>query len=157
MKKVSVRPLLWLAWFIPSLAWADSCTEVGLYSNETRHVELDFVEMPLFTDINGNPIPPQNQTMGLYSMVLSLPFGFADVRIESYSLIGAITESNPCYAKFTPATGLLTIPKILVPTVIPYVHGSPISGPIVECSATLQQSVVRPEIFSLIQYNCVSS
>ena len=157
MKKVSVRPLLWLAWFVPSLALADLCTEVGIYSNETRQVELDFVEMPIFTDINGNPVPPQNQMMGLYSMVLSLPFGFADVKIESYSLIGAITESNPCYAKFTPTTGLLEIPKILVPTIIPYLHGSPIYGPIVECSATLQQSVLRPETFSLIQYNCAFS
>ncbi len=157
MKKVSVRPLLWLAWFIPSLALADLCTEVGIYSNDTRQVKLDFVEMPIFTDMNGNPIPPQNQTMGFYSMVLSLPFGFADIRIESYTLIGEITESNPCYAKFTPSTGLLEIPKILVPTIIPYLHGNPISGPIVECSATLQQSVLRPEIFSLIHYNCVLS
>ena len=43
MKKVSVRPLLWLAWFIPSLAIADLCPEVGIYSNETRQVELEYI------------------------------------------------------------------------------------------------------------------
>jgi hypothetical protein len=155
MKKVLVRPLLWLALFSPALALADLCPEVGRYSNETRQVELDFVEMPVFTDLDGNPIPFQDQVRGLYSMVLSLPFGFADIKIDSYSLIGTITDSNPCYAKFDLATGSLEIPKILVPTLIPYLHGNPISGPVVECSATLQQSVIRPTVFRLTQYNCV--
>ena len=156
MKKVLVKPLLWLALFSPSLVLADSCTEVGTYDNETRQVELNFVEIPIFTDLDGNPIPPQDQ-MGLYSMVLSLPFGFADIKIDNYELIGTITNSNPCYAKFDPATGLLEIPKIIVPTLIPYLYGNPISGPNVECSATLQQSVIRPTVFRLTQYNCVIS
>ena len=155
MKPVLVGPLLWLALFSPSLVLADLCTEVGRYSNETRQVELNSVEMPIFNDLDGNPIPLQEQAMGLYSMVLSLPFGFADIKIESYSLIGTITDSDPCYAKFNPATGSLEIPKILVPTIIPYLHGNPISGPIIECSATLQQSVIRPTVFRLTQYDCV--
>ena len=152
MKKVLARPLLWLALFSPSLALADLCTEVSVYSNENRQVELN-VEMPIFTDLDGNPLA--EPVMGLYLMVLSLPFGFADIRIDSYDLIETITDSNPCYAKFNPATGSLDIPKIRVPTIIPYLHGNPITGPIVECSATLQQSVVRPTVFRLIQYNCV--
>ena len=128
----------------------DPCVQLPVYSNETRQATLPFVEMPLYLDIHGQAI----QLTGLYSAMLEIPFGFSDFQIKELTFKEVLTESNSCHAKFTPDTGTLEIPKIRVPTITPALQKIPTSGLNAECQATLRQSLIRPEVFSLTQYNC---
>jgi hypothetical protein len=124
--------------------------EPATYSNETRQATLPYVEVPLYTDINGQAI----LSLGLFSATLGIPFGFSDIRVETLTFIETIAQTDPCHAQFTPANGLLTIPTLQVPTIVPYLKSEPISGPVVQCNAKLQQSILRPDVLSLIEFNC---
>ncbi|NJO18141.1 MAG: hypothetical protein HC877_21145 [Thioploca sp.] len=124
--------------------------EPATYDNEMRQVELPYVEIPLYTDINGQAI----LSIGLFSATLGIPFGFSDIQVETLTFLDTITQTDPCHAQFTPADGLLTIPTLQVPTIVPYLKNEPISGPPVQCNAKLQQSILRPDVLSLIEFNC---
>jgi len=126
-----------------------SC-QPALYSNETRQIHLPEVAIPAFADVGGQKI----QRMDLYSAVLTIPFGFADFELSSWSFLKTIAAVTPCYAQFFPEEGSLKIPMLQVPTLTPYLKNEIVSGPVVECQASLQQSVVRPEVFSLIEWEC---
>jgi alpha-tubulin suppressor-like RCC1 family protein len=126
-----------------------SC-DPATYSNETREVTLPYVEVPLYTDVNGQAI----LSIGLFSATLGIPFGFSDIKVETLTFIKTIAQTDPCHAQFTPENGLLMIPALKVPTIVPYLKSEPISGPIVQCNAKLQQSILRPDVLSLIEFNC---
>lgn len=128
----------------------DPCMKLPSYSNETRQVSLPFVEIPLYLDVHGQTA----QLTGLYSALLEIPFGFSDFQIKELTFKEVMTESNSCHAKFTPDTGTLEIPKIRVPTSVPYLKEIPTSGLAIECQVTLSQSLIRPEVFSLSKFNC---
>ena len=140
-----------------STAGTDASTDVepapcepATYSNETRQVDLPYVEVPLYTDIDGKSI----LFTGIFSAILEIPFGFSDIQVKELTFIETIEQTNSCHAKFDPENGLLTIPILNVPTIIPSLTNNPISGPEVQCDATLQQSVLRPDVLSLIEFNC---
>jgi hypothetical protein len=92
--------------------------------------------------------------VGLYSAVLQIPFGFSDFEIKELSFVEVLAESSAENAQFEPEMGQLDIPKIKVQTVIPHAGATPTPGPEVLCHAKLQQSVLRAEVFSLIEYEC---
>ena len=120
------------------------------YSNETRQAILPCVEIPLYTDINGSPI----NITGLYSAVLEIPFGFSDFEAKELTFLEIIDESNPTHARFNPDTGILDIPRIDVPTTVPLLVGGTIPGPVLQCSAKLQQSALRAEVLMLQEFDC---
>jgi hypothetical protein len=92
--------------------------------------------------------------VGLYSALLQIPFGFSDFELKELSFLEILAESSAEHAQFEPQNGQLDIPQIKVPTVIPHAGSTPIPGPEVLCHAKLQQSVLRAEVFSLIEYEC---
>ena len=120
------------------------------YSNETRQAILPCVEIPLYTDINGSPI----NITGLYSAVLEIPFGFSDFEAKELTFLEIIEESNPAHARFNPDSGILDIPRIDVPTTVPLLVGGTVPGPILQCSAELQQSALRAEVLMLQEFDC---
>lgn len=126
-------------------------SEPATYSNETREAFIPCLEMPLYTDFDGQPV---GVVMGLYSAVLEIPFGFSDFRVKELALLGEIETSNPDNAAFDSESGILYIPSVQVPTITPYLGPAVVSGPILDCYAVLQQSVLRPEVLSLIDYSC---
>ena len=124
--------------------------EPATYSNETRQVTNLSIEIPLYTDVDGKSI----LFTGLFSAILEIPFGFSDIQVKELTFIETIEQTNSCHAQFSPENGLLTIPFLTVPTIIPSLTNNPISGPNVQCDATLQQSILRPDVLSLIDFNC---
>ncbi|MDY6991686.1 MAG: ExeM/NucH family extracellular endonuclease [Pseudomonadota bacterium] len=125
-------------------------TQMAVYSNITRQAFLPCIEIPLYTDIDGQTV----SMLGLYSGILEIPFGFSDFRLKELTFLQQITESTAQHAKFFPESGQLEIPQIEVTTIIPYLNDELISGPVVICSVQLQQSVLRPEVLSLTQFEC---
>lgn len=134
----------------PTATSEPSPCEPATYSNDTRQATLPGVEVPLYTDVNGQAI----LSIGLFSATLEIPFGFSDIKVKTLTFIKTIAQTDPCHAQFTPENGLLTIPALKVPTIVPYLKSEPISGPIVQCNAKLQQSILRPDVLSLIEFNC---
>lgn len=124
--------------------------EPATYNNETRQAILPCVEIPLYTDINGSPI----NITGLYSAVLEIPFGFSDFEAKELTFLEIIEESNPTHARFNPDSGILDIPRIDVPTTVPLLVGGTVPGPTLQCSAELQQSVLRAEVLILQEFDC---
>jgi hypothetical protein len=120
------------------------------YSNETRQAILPCVEIPLYTDINGSPI----NITGLYSVVLEIPFGFSNFEAKELTFLEIIDESNPIHARFNPDSGILDIPRIDVPTTVPLLVDGTIPGPVLQCSAKLQQSALRAEVLMLQDFDC---
>ncbi|BAP58206.1 hypothetical protein THII_3909 [Thioploca ingrica] len=143
---------------VPTIVGSDPITigelascEPATYSNETRQATLPYVEIPLYTDIDGKSI----LSIGLFSAILEIPFGFSDIQVKELTFISTIEQTNPCHPQFKPENGVLTIPVLNVPTIVPYLKSTPIFGPIVQCDATLQQSILRPDVLSLTGFNCV--
>ncbi|BAP57820.1 hypothetical protein THII_3523 [Thioploca ingrica] len=124
--------------------------EPAIYSNQTDQAYLPAVEMPFFTRIDGKAV----NLIGLYSALLEMPFGFSDFEVKELTFIQTTATSDPCHAIFTPDTGTLTIPFLEVTAVTRYLSPQLIEGPVLTCSATLQQSVLKPEVLSLIKYAC---
>jgi hypothetical protein len=65
-----------------------------------------------------------------------------------------IETSYPLHAHFNPDTGILDIPRIDVPVIVPLFGGKSIDGPTLQCSAVLQQSALRPEVLMLKEFDC---
>lgn len=133
------------------------CDSAATYSNETRQAVLSTVEIPLYTDIDGKPLEIDGKPVmltGLYSAVLEIPFGFFDFEVKEFSFQKFVTESDPCHAKFTPATGILEVPEIEVPTLPILSYGQLTASPVIKCRAVLQQSVLREEALSLKDFEC---
>jgi hypothetical protein len=120
------------------------------YSNETRQAILPCVEIPLYTDINGSPI----EFTGLYSAVLEIPFGFSDFEAKALNFLEIIEESDPNHARFNPDSGILDIPRIDIPTIVPLLGGGTVPGPTLQCHAKLQQSALRGEVLMLQDFDC---
>jgi hypothetical protein len=128
-----------------------SCSnEPATYSNETRQAILPCVEIPLYTDINGSSI----ELTGLYSAVLEIPFGFSEFEAKELNFLEIIEESNPSHAWFNPDSGILDIPRIDMPTIVPLLDGETVPGPTLQCSAKLQQSALRAEVLMLQDFDC---
>ena len=131
----------------------DSPVPPATYSNTTREAIIPCLEMQLYTDIDGKPLILDPALKGLYRAVLEIPFGFSDIEVKELTWIEDLTTSNSDTAKFDSETGILSIPTIEVPT-ITYITGETASGPIVNCYAVLRQSVLRPTVLSLTEFNC---
>ena len=128
-----------------------ACELTATYSPETRQAYLPYIEIPLYNDIDGQAVA---SVMGVYSGVLEIPFGFNDFAVKELTFLNLIEQSQPCHARFIPGTGKLQIPSIRVPTQIAYLNNELTQGVEMECSATLQQSILRREIFSLVDFEC---
>ncbi|MCP3893148.1 MAG: hypothetical protein GY706_00740, partial [Bacteroides sp.] len=120
------------------------------YSNDTRQAILPCVEVPLYTDVEGHPI----ELMGLYSAVMEIPFGFSDFEVKELTFLEIIETSNLLHAHFNPNTGILDIPRIDVPTIASLLGEGSADGPALQCSAILQQSVLRVEVLMLKELDC---
>ncbi|BAP55934.1 hypothetical protein THII_1637 [Thioploca ingrica] len=75
-----------------------------------------------------------------------------DFEVKELTFIQTMTASDTGHAIFTPDTGILTIPTLEVTAVASYLSPELIEGLVLTCSATLQQSVLRPDVLSLIKY-----
>jgi predicted extracellular nuclease len=128
-----------------------SCDLVANYSPEKRQAYLPYIEMPLYTDIDGQAVAT---VTGLFAGVLEIPFGFADFAVKELVFLNFVEQSKSCHARFIPEEGQLQIPNIRVPTQTSYLHNEVILGVEMECSATLQQSILRKEVFSLVAFDC---
>ena len=128
----------------------EPCELSAYYSPETRQAYLPYVEIPLYMDINGQGVA----VTGVYSGVLEIPFGFADFAVKELVFLNLIEQSQSCHARFIPEEGKLQVPYIKVPTQTPYLNNELILGAEMECSATLQQSILRKEVFSLVNFEC---
>lgn len=120
------------------------------YHNDSRQAYLPYVDIPLYTDIDGQ----QLMWLGIYSAVLEITDGFADFAVKTLSFQSVSTQSHPCHAQFEPITGLLEIPQLEIPTLAIMASGHWAQGPRVTCQATLQQSVIRIEMLSLNTLAC---
>lgn len=124
--------------------------EPAIYSNQTDQAYLPALKIPFFTEIDGETI----NRVGLYSALLEMPFGFYDFKVKELTFIQTITTSDPGHATFMPDTGILTIPILEMTAVTSYLSPQLIEGPILTCSASLRQSVLRPDVLSLIEHTC---
>jgi len=120
------------------------------YSNDTRQAMLPCVEIPLYTDVTGQPI----ELIGLYSTILEIPFGFSDFEVKEMTFSEIIETSNPSHARFNPDSGILDVPRIDVPTIVPLFGGETTAGPTLQCRASLQQSELRAEVLMLKAFDC---
>jgi hypothetical protein len=136
--------------FKVSVESVSAACEPAIYSNQTAQAYLPALEIPFFTEIDGKAI----NLIGLYSAILEIPFGFNDFEVKELTFIQTLATSDPCHAIFTPDTGILTIPTLEVTAVTSYLSPQLIEGPVLTCSATLQQSVLKPEVLSFIRYAC---
>jgi hypothetical protein len=136
--------------FKVSVESVSAACEPAIYSNQTDQAYLPAVEMPFFTKIDGKAV----NLIGLYSAILEIPFGFSNFEVKELTFIQTLATSDPCHAIFTPDTGILTIPALEVTAVTSYLSPQLIEGPVLTCSATLQQSVLKPDVLSLIKYAC---
>jgi photosystem II stability/assembly factor-like uncharacterized protein len=122
--------------FKVSVVGAPVC-EPASYSEQTQQAYLPAIEIPLFNTLN------------LYSASLELasletPSSSYDFfRVKELTFLQTITTANPCHAVFMPNTGILTIPRLQVT-----------EEPAFTCAATLQQSLLQPNILSLSKYTC---
>ena len=131
---------------------------VATYSNDTRQAILPCLEMPLYLDPTGQNFDAilSSPPIGLYSATLEIPFGFSDFEVKALSFKASLSEPDATHAQFDPNTGVLTIPKIQMPSIVPWLNaGLQISGPKLECSVVLQQSILRAEVLSLTDLQCV--
>jgi hypothetical protein len=128
----------------------ESCELSAYYSPQTRQAYLPYIEIPLYMDINGKAVG----VIGVYSGVLEIPFGFGDFAVKELVFLHLIEQSESCHARFIPEEGKLQVPYIKVPTQTPYLNNELIPGAEMECSATLQQSILRKEVFSLVSIEC---
>lgn len=126
-----------------------TCTP-ATYHNDSRQVYLPYVDMPLYTDIDGKPL----MLIGTYSATLAIVDGFSDFAVQALSFQATRAQANRCHAQFEPEQGILEIPQVHVPTLAMLSPGSWAQGPTITCQARLQQSVIRIEVFSLITLNC---
>ena len=118
------------------------------YSNTSREAILPAVAVPLYVDINGEPVA----FWGAYSVTLEIPFGFSDFQFKEYSFIEMLPDAptDLCYSIYDPLEGSITINEISVPTIVPIYSSSGLDeGPSLKCSAVLTHSPIRPEVFSL--------
>ncbi len=135
-----------------SLLCNSESSVAAVYSNDTRQAIIPCLEMPPLLD-------PTNEPLGLpviplYTAVLEIPFGFYDFRVNQLTFVDKLTTSNPNNAKFDPDTGVLTVPSVDIPIITPSFGGQTASGFLVNCNATLRESVSRPEVLKLIDLNC---
>jgi hypothetical protein len=156
----SILPLPTAAQESSSIADIDSyflstlCSEKPpTYSNETRQLDLPCLEIPAWLDISGKP----TKLVGLYSAILEISSGFNEFEVIQFDYSNIVNASNPLHAKFDVETGILNIPYAQIPTVIPLPNGNQIPGPILTCSATLQQSALRPNFLQLVDADCNQS
>jgi hypothetical protein len=113
------------------------CEPISYYDKGIQRAHLWKLEIPLFDTIN------------LYSATLELaslgtPSGSYDrFRVKELTFQQTVTTADPCHAVFMPNTGILTIPTLRVT-----------EKQTLTCAATLQQSLLQPDILSLIEYAC---
>lgn len=127
----------------------DVCSN-ATYSNETRQAILPCVDIPLYTDVAGSPI----KLTGLYSVMMEIPFGFSDFEVKEVTFLELIETPNPLHAHFNPDTGILDVPRIDIPVIVPLFGGKSTNGPTLQCSATLQRSALRAEVLMLKEFDC---
>ena len=78
---------------IQELSFVTCSNDPATYSNETRQAILPCVEIPLYTDVTGQPI----ELIGLYSTILEIPFGFSDFEVKEMTFSEIIETSNPMH------------------------------------------------------------
>jgi vibriolysin len=131
---------------------------LATYSNETQQATIPCLEVPLYTDVDGEPfftnIDGQSLPLtGLYSAVLDMQSGFADIQMAQFHWIDIITQPNADYAKFIPNNGILDIPNIYVPADLIY-PDTPVDK-LIQCHVSLQQFMFEPGTFQLRDdYSC---
>jgi pseudolysin/vibriolysin len=135
-----------------SLLCKSGVAVAATYDNYSRQAIIPCLEMPTLLD-------PTDELLGLpvislYTAVLEIPFGFYDFRVNQLTFVDKLTTSNPNNAKFDPDTGILTIPSVNISTITPSFGGQTASGFLVNCNATLRESVLKPEVLKLIDLNC---
>ncbi|BAP54940.1 elastase [Thioploca ingrica] len=124
----------------------------AIYSNDTRQAIIPCLEMPPLLDPTDGPLGLS--VVSLYTAVLEIPFGFSDFRVNQLTFVDKLTTSNPNNAKFDPDTGVLTVPSVDISTITPSFGGQTAAGFLVNCNATLRESVLKPEVLKLIDLNC---
>lgn len=130
---------------------AVGCNNPAIYFNNIREAHLPAVEIPLYIDMSGQPI----SSVGLFAVKLRIPFGFADFEVKEIVFKEILVNSDPCNAQFIPETGILTVPQVEIPTFIIITDSIPPQlGPVIKCSAVLQQSNIRISVLSLKELQC---
>jgi len=135
---------------------AVGCNNPAIYFNDIREAHLPAVEIPLYLDMSGQPIP----SVGLFAVKLRIPFGFSDFEVKEVVFKEIFKQSDPCNAQFIPETGILTVPQVEIPTFIAITDltqlqlSSVVIGPVIKCSAVLQQSNIRISVLSLKELQC---
>ena len=124
------------------------------YDNDYRQAVIPCLEMPAYVDVDGQPLMLSTPTTSLYTAVLEIPFGFSDFRVTQLNFLERLDNPSPNNAKFDPETRILTVPSVDIPTITPSFGGQTASGFLVNCNATLQESVLKPEVLKLIELNC---
>jgi hypothetical protein len=129
----------------------EGCNNPAIYFNDIREAHLPAVEIPLYLDMSGQPI----SSVGLFAVKLRIPFGFADFEVKEVVFKEILKNSDSCNAKFIPETGILTVPQVEIPTFIAITDSiQPQLGPVIKCSAVLQQSNIRISVLSLKELQC---
>ncbi|NJO18140.1 MAG: hypothetical protein HC877_21140 [Thioploca sp.] len=127
------------------------CNNPATYDNNLREAHLPAVEVPLYIDITGQPIP----SIGLFDVKLRIPFGYSDFELKEAVFKGILIDSDPCNAQFIPETGILSVPQVKIPTLIAAIDSTQSQvGPDIKCSAILQQSNIRITVLSLKELQC---
>jgi hypothetical protein len=127
------------------------CNNPAIYFNDIREAHLPAVEVPLYIDITGQPI----SSIGLFAVKLRIPFGFSDFELKEAVFKEILINHDPCNAQFIPETGILNIPQVEIPTLIAAIDSTqPQVGPVIKCSAVLQQSNIRISVLSLKEIQC---
>lgn len=136
-----------------SQAVDEECNNPAIYFNDTREAHLPAVEVPLYIDITGQPI----SSIGLFAVNLRIPFGFSDFELKEAIFKEILISHDPCNAQFIPETGILNVPQVEIPTLIAAIDSTQLQvGPVIKCSAVLQQSNIRISVLSLKEIHCTS-
>lgn len=128
---------------------------LATYSDETQQATIPCLQVPLYTDIDGEPFHiniDDGQSLplfGLYSAVLDLQFGFKDIQMSQFAFIDIATQPSTDQAKFIPDSGILNIPSIYVPAYLIY-PDAPVDK-LVKCHVSLQQFMFSLDV-SLQQF-----
>jgi len=129
----------------------DDCEKPATYTKGSQQAFLPVVEIPLYTDIDGQRI--DSHLIGLFAATLQASVSFSSFEVATLKSLGIATQSEECHAKFNPSTGILEIPQLNVSSVA-VMGNQTSSGPLVKCRATLQQSEVRLTILELTKFDC---
>ena len=104
-------------------------TCLATYSSEAQQATIPCLQVPLYTDIDGEPFYTNVDgqplpVFGLYSAVLDMRLGFKDIQMNQFTFI-EITQPQVDQAKFIPGSDILDTPNIYVPAYLIY-PGTPV-------------------------------